>query len=175
MFSLLRAIDEHFSRLERFFLASTIIGASLLLFVNVVMRYVFHNAIYWAEEMVRYLMVWLIFVGGSQVVKQEGHISVDVMLLALPPRARSVANTVIEVIAVVFLLILGWYGFEQAMRSKVSMQVSPALELPMWLAYVAVPVGAWLMTIRYLQRLWNRIARARGPEDEKARFTWAVD
>ena len=53
----LKWLNDISDKLEKTFLAGTIIFTSLLLFVNVVMRYVLLMPIYWAEELVRYLMV----------------------------------------------------------------------------------------------------------------------
>lgn len=153
---LLERLDNHFSRAERVFLGTTIIFTSLLLFVNVVLRYVFHHAIYWAEELVRYLMVWLIFVGGSQVIKVEGQIRVDVLVRVLPERVQRVWGVVVDLISLAMLLILTWYAGQQCVRVLSSHQVSPALELPMWLVYLAVPAGTALMVLRYIQQLVKR-------------------
>ena len=154
---LLRWLDSQFSRFERFFLAGTILFTSLLLFVNVIMRYVFHNAIYWAEELVRYMMVWLIFLGGSQVAKHEGHITVDVVQMAVPPRVRTVMVHGVRIVAVLFCLVLAYYSYLQMMRVYASKQISPAMELPMWIPYLSVPVASTLMAVRYLQKLWGSL------------------
>lgn len=149
-------LDDLFSRCERLFLGGTILFTSLLLFVNVVLRYVFHYSIYWAEELVRYLMVWLIFVGGSQVIRVEGHIRVDVLVRALPARVQRTWNAVVDVVSIVMLLILAWYAAQQSIRVFGSEQVSPALELPMGFVYLAVPCGSLLMAFRCLQQLVRR-------------------
>ena len=154
---LLRWLDSQFSKFERFFLAGTILFTSLLLFVNVIMRYVFHNAIYWAEELVRYLMVWLIFLGGSQVAKREGHITVDVVQTAVPPKARTVMVFSVHIVTIVFCLVLTYYSYHQMMRVFSSKQISPAMELPMWIPYLSIPVGSFLIAVRYTQRLWGSI------------------
>ena len=154
---LLRWLDSQFSRFERFFLAGTILFTSLLLFVNVIMRYVFHNAIYWAEELVRYMMVWLIFLGGSQVAKHEGHITVDVVQMAVPPRVRTVMVHGVRIVAVLFCLVLAYYSYLQMMRVYASKQISPAMELPMWIPYLSVPVASTLMAVRYTQKLWGSL------------------
>ena len=154
---LLQWLDDQFSKFERSFIAGTILFTSLLLFVNVIMRYVFHNAIYWAEELVRYMMVWLIFLGGSQVAKHEGHIAVDVVHLSVSPRVQNALVFFVHIVVIVFCLVLTYYSYRQMMRVQVSKQISPAMELPMWLPYLSIPVGSTLIAIRHIQRLWSRI------------------
>jgi C4-dicarboxylate transporter DctQ subunit len=154
---LVSRVDKYFSAGERLFIGGTILFTSLLLFVNVFMRYLFHNSIYWAEELVRYLMVWLIFLGGSQVAKHEGHIAVDVLLSTLSPSWRRAADCALDVVSVIFCLVLTYYSYLQTERVYLSHQVSPAMEMPMWLAYGAIPVGSFFMAIRYGQSLVLRL------------------
>jgi C4-dicarboxylate transporter DctQ subunit len=150
-------IDRYFSLLERYFLGGTIFFTSLLLLINVIMRYIFNNSIYWAEELVRYLMVWVIFVGAGQVAKHEGHITVDILYRSVPARAKLFLDYLVNVIAIIFCFILAYYGYLQMMRVYSSQQISPALELPMWLVYLSIPLGSLLMVIRYISQFFVRI------------------
>jgi C4-dicarboxylate transporter DctQ subunit len=154
---LLQWLDHYFSKFERSFLAGTILFTSLLLFVNVIMRYVFQNAIYWAEELVRYMMAWLIFLGGSQVAKHEGHITVDVVQMAVPPKVRKVMVFFVHIVVIVFCLVLAYYSYQQMLRVQASEQISPAMELPMWIPYLSIPIGSGLIAIRNIQGLWGLI------------------
>jgi C4-dicarboxylate transporter DctQ subunit len=154
---LLDSIDKYFSACECIFIGGVILFTSMLLFVNVIMRYIFHNAIYWSEELVRYTMVWLIFLGGSQVAKNEGHIAVDVVLRALPLSGRKFMNCLLDCVGIAFCLILAYFSYIQTERVYLSRQVSPAMEMPMWIAYAAIPVGGLFMAIRYVQALLSRL------------------
>ena len=151
--SLLKNIEKWFSRLEENFTGGILLFSGILLFINVIMRYVFHHAIFWAEELVRYGMVWLIFIGGSQVIKKEGHIRVDLIHVILPDKGQKLLNIVIDTMSLVFCLGLTFYGFQQTMRIKHFEQVSAALELSMWVVYLSIPLGGVLMSFRYIQRL----------------------
>jgi C4-dicarboxylate transporter, DctQ subunit len=164
----LKRLNDVSNNLERTFLAGAIIFASLLLFVNVVMRYVFNMSIYWAEELVRYLLVWMIFIGASQVTLSGGHVAVDILLRCLPKRAKYFHVLVVSIACIVFFILLGYYSLEQALRVKSAHQVSPAMEFPMWIAYASMPVGALLMLIRYIQKT---ILHLRGDSEETAELS----
>ena len=151
-------LDAAFQKLERNFLAWAIIFSSLLLFVNVVMRYIFLLPIYWAEELSRYLMVWVIFIGASQVtLKGGGHIAVDIVPRLLSPRANKILAFLVNLIGIFFTLVLIYFSFRQMMRVKIAHQVSPAMELPMWIAYLSIPLGMFFMLIRYIQQMVFRL------------------
>ncbi len=153
----LTRLDQISNRLERTFLAGAIIISSLLLFVNVVMRYIFLFPIYWAEEFVRYLMVWLIFIGASQVTLWGGHVAVDMVPRTLSRRGNAILAFIVNVICILFCVLLAYLSIKQMMRVKGAGQISPALEIPMWIAYLSIPTGAILMLLRFTQQLWARI------------------
>jgi C4-dicarboxylate transporter, DctQ subunit len=144
-------------KMEKAFLAGGIILCSLLLFANVVLRYLFLAPIYWAEELVRYLMVWMIFVGASQVTLWGGHVAVDIVPRALSKKGNAVLAFIVNVVCILFCVILAWLSLKQVMRVMRAGQVSPALEIPMWIASLSIPAGTVLMLIRFLQQLWMRI------------------
>jgi C4-dicarboxylate transporter, DctQ subunit len=144
-------------KVEKSFLAGAIIVCSLLLFVNVVMRYIFLLPIYWAEELVRYLMVWMIFIGASQVTLWGGHVAVDIVPRALSKRGNVILAFIVNVICIVFCLVLAYLSLKQMLRVMRAGQISPALEIPMWIAYLSIPAGTMLMLIRFLQQFWLRI------------------
>lgn len=153
----LKWLNDISDKLEKTFLAGTIIFTSLLLFVNVVMRYVLLMPIYWAEELVRYLMVWMIFIGASQVTSWGGHVAVDILPRFLSKRGNIILAFAVNMACIVFCILLAYYSLEQMLRVKNAHQVSPAMELPMWLAYAAIPAGTLLMLIRYIQQISLRL------------------
>ncbi len=161
--SIWRALDKGVAWLEAGLLAGGMLFGSLLLFANVIGRYVFNHPIFWAEECVRFLMVWMIFVGAAHVILRGGHVAVDVMTRFLSGRANTWLGLAMNVVAILFCLLLGWYSLEQTLRVQGAGQVSPAMQMPMWLAYLAMPVGSVLMIIRFTQQLVGRIGLLRQP------------
>ena len=150
-------LNEKSDKLEKSFLAGAMIVSSLLLFVNVVMRYVFLLPIYWAEEFVRYLMVWLIFIGASQVTLWGGHVAVDIVPRLFSKRGNAILAFIVNGICILFCILLAYLSLKQMLRVKGAGQISPALEIPMWIAYLSIPAGTILMLIRFIQQFWMRI------------------
>ena len=134
-------------------LGGIILFSSLLLFINVVMRYVFLAPIFWAEELARYLMVWLIFLGAGLLAGDEGHISVNAITRFLNPRANLMLSRIVRVVGIIFSVVLTWYGWKHTMSVRSSLQVTAALDIPMWLTYLAIPVGGTIMVVRYLMHM----------------------
>jgi C4-dicarboxylate transporter DctQ subunit len=139
--------------LEVNFIGAALIMAAGLLFVNVVLRYVFLAPIGWAEEFSLYTIVWIVFIGGSVAIRTRGHIAIDLLMLVLPAQGRRLLLIFVGLVTLVFLAVFFYYSGLHVLRTKSSGQVMPALQAPMWLAYLAMPVGSVLMFLRTLQML----------------------
>ncbi|WP_419779908.1 TRAP transporter small permease [Maridesulfovibrio sp.] len=153
--SLIHTADNVLSFIIKSMLGSIILFASVLLFTNVVMRYLFLAPIFWAEELARYLMVWLIFLGASQVAGVEGHISVNIITRILGTRGNLYLSKLGNLFSLIFCVALTYYSWKHTMRVCNAQQVTAALDLPMWWAYLAVPAGSALMSLRYAFQLFG--------------------
>lgn len=152
-FAPFRPFDRALGWLEWTFIGGALAFASALLFANVVLRYVFSAPINWAEELTLYLMVWIVFVGGSVAVRTRGHIAIDLLPMLLSPRNRRRLAIVVAAVALVFFAVFFWYSLQHVLRVRSIDQRTPVMQAPMWLTYLAMPVGSILMGLRTLQGL----------------------
>lgn len=148
-------MDRALSWLERTFVGGALAFASLLLFINVPLRYLFLAPISWAEEFSLYLMAWIVFIGSSAVIRARGHIAIDLLPLVLSPAMRRALAVVVAIVTLIFLVVLFYYSGLHTLRIRASGQVTPVMQAPMWLAYLAMPVGSALMFLRTCQLLWR--------------------
>jgi C4-dicarboxylate transporter DctQ subunit len=112
------------------------------------------RAISYAEEVIVYLIIWAIMIVSSQLVRRDGHVRPDLVLRLLPPRYLRLVEIFNCVVAVVFCAALVWYGYEIVDTSLLIDETSSTdLQFPMWIYYLALPVGSALMLVRYLMRL----------------------
>jgi TRAP-type C4-dicarboxylate transport system permease small subunit len=72
----------------KFVIALCLAAMVVLVFGNVVLRYLFNSGITQSEELSRWLLVWLTFLGAVIAVRQHGHLGVDTLVKALPPLGR---------------------------------------------------------------------------------------
>ncbi len=170
--SALARLDRALSLCESTFVALAMASASILLFVNVILRYVFLSALSWAEEVTMYLIVWLVFVGGSVTLRLSGHISIDLLPLALPPVGVRRLRIFVCTAMLVFFAAFFYYSGLHTLRVMDTGQITPVLEAPMWLTYLAMPVGSLLMGIRTAQILRRALAVG---TDDGARSTTLAD
>lgn len=124
---------------------------TVVVFLQVFFRFVVKGSLPWSEELARYVMVWAVFFGASMGAKSGAHIGVEAFVNLFPvglKRAMIIVSAVFTQIFCVFVFVL---SLQVVIRIYEMEQVSPAMEIPMYWAYLAVPVGAVLMSIRFLQ------------------------
>lgn len=149
----LARLDAALCRAEAVFIGAALAFSSVVLFVNVVMRYVFLSPLNWAEETTLYLMVWIVFVGGSIAIRTRGHMAIDLLPLALSPANRKRLALLVSFAALVFFAVFFWYSLEHTLRVRSINQLTPVMQAPMWLTYLAMPVGSLLMALRTIQSI----------------------
>jgi C4-dicarboxylate transporter, DctQ subunit len=149
--------DALWDRAERFLIGVLGTLAMLVGLVQVVGRYVAPRyAISWAEEVIVYLIVWGIMLAASQLVRTDGHVRPDLVLRAAPARIQRWMEVINCIAALAFCAGLAWYGWSIVTTSwQLDERSSSDLQFPMWLYSAAIPLGATLMTGRYLIRLYR--------------------
>jgi C4-dicarboxylate transporter, DctQ subunit len=164
---MIRRMDAWLSWIEKVFISVLLITASLLLFANVVARYLFSAAVLGAEELVRYQIIWMVFIGGSVAARKGIHIGIDAFLKVFPEAIVRLVSILVLSLCIVFCALLFYYGLQLVTATYGFGQRSSALRMPYWIAQLAVPVGAGLMALRFAQRLALEVrGRARASDLE---------
>ena len=119
-----------------------------LVFANVVSRYLFNYSIIWVEELTRYMMVWLGFLGSGLVLRFGAHVAVDVFQDLLPTRAAQALRAAIVALLGATFAAMTWLGLRYAAFAWD--QETPALGWSTGLIYLAIPIGSLLMLAHLL-------------------------
>lgn len=120
---------------------------SLATILGVITRYFFNLPLDWAEEFGRYAFIWLVFVGAAVATKQKKHIIIDAVLVVLPERARRVVAVVADVLSMVLMLVLVYYGW---ILMTFTTQPTSTLKIPQYWVYLSVPFSAALIILHSL-------------------------
>jgi TRAP-type C4-dicarboxylate transport system permease small subunit len=108
----------------------------------------------WAQELTIYMFVWMAKFGAAYGVRTGIHVGVDVALNQLGRASRNRVILFGLMCGALFTSIVGTLGARFVWRMAQTEQTSPDMELPMWLVYIAVPIGSYLMCFRFLQVAW---------------------
>lgn len=146
--------DSGLRKAEETVVAFSIIAITIITFINVMLRFFAERSWTWAEELSRYIMVWMTFVGASLCVRDSVHVTMDIVLTKIPNKYKKPLLYLIYSGSAIIALYIAYLGYNIMMKVKFSGQVSSAMEfLPIWLVYLAVPVGGILMAKNYIHLL----------------------
>jgi len=138
-------------QLEKWAVTLLLGAMTVVVFLQVFFRFVLKGSLPWSEELSRYVMVWAVFFGASMGAKTGAHIGVEVFVNLFPKKLKRFMIVVSAFFTQVFCIFVCMLSLQVVFRIYDMEQVSPAMEIPMYWAYLAVPVGAVLMDIRFLQ------------------------
>jgi C4-dicarboxylate transporter, DctQ subunit len=154
---LLRILD----RLEEILIATLMGAATALIFVAVVHRYasgvpalypLMHQIhLSWAQELCIYMFVWMAKFGAAYGVRTGIHVGVDVVVNQLREPARGYVVLFGLFCGALFTFVVGTMGWKFVIGLMQTDQVSADLEIPVWLVYLCIPLGSYLMCFRFLQ------------------------
>ena len=131
--------------------------ASFLITLQVILRYIFNYSISWAEEFTRFAIVWMSFIAIGMGIRKGGHICVETLLLLLSDRWKRCVISLMGALGVSFGIILISIGSSLVYRIYSRGQVSPAMEIPMFIVYVCVPLGGLTSAFRFLELLLKQL------------------
>lgn len=134
----------------------------VLVLLQVFFRYVLNESLFWAEELVRGLMVWGVMISSALVAASRGHIRVEVLELMLPPRGRKIVTMISNALSIVFSLLLLFAAIQLIDRSW--LQQSPLLQVPKYTVYMALAIGAGLEAL-LMVFTWNDEPAVEHPVD----------
>jgi C4-dicarboxylate transporter DctQ subunit len=155
---------DHF---EEWFIAFLMAAATLIIFVAVVHRYASGLPIpviqdfllrlntSWAQELTIYLFVWMAKFGAAYGVRTGIHVGVDVLInrLHTPLKKKFILFGLLA--GASFTGIIAALGADFVYELSGTSSTSEVLELPIWIVYLAIPLGSSLMCFRFLQVSWN--------------------
>ncbi len=120
---------------------------------NVIGRYLLGAGITWADEMARFLFVWLTFLGAVLGLARGAHIGMDMVVAALPTLPARALRLLALGLMAAFLAVWAWYAVELVQRSLTFR--TPALGVPRGYVYAVAPISALLMLLVCLHQLWR--------------------
>lgn len=165
-------------RLEEWLITFLIGAATLIIFVAVVHRFgcsipvpaiqdlLIPINMSWAQELCIYMFVWMAKFGAAYGVRTGIHVGVDVLINRLPGKTRNKFIIFGLLAGALFTGIVGTLGSNFVWHIAHTEQVSAELELPIWMAYLAIPCGSYLMCFRFLQVTWAFIRTGELPHHD---------
>jgi TRAP-type C4-dicarboxylate transport system permease small subunit len=136
---------------------SFLVGAIITLIMlavclNVIMKFAFNQPIVGVEEVTEQLLLYITFMGTAWLLKKEGHVAVDFVLMRMRPQTRSFFGILSCLIGILICTALTWYGFKVTwVNLRQGAYFSSVLELPKAPVYAIIPIGSALLFIQFIR------------------------
>lgn len=156
---MLRQIDRVVLQINRWILIVALAAMSVIVFLNVVLRYTTGDSILWSEEVARYLMIWLTYLGIGPVLRLGGHMAIDTLHGAVGERRALVLRALIIAVMLGFCIVMVVVGIDFVDRT--SFQSTPVTDISFSFVAAAIPTG-------FAFTIWHMLAVARGYVVDKA-------
>jgi TRAP-type C4-dicarboxylate transport system permease small subunit len=144
---MLSTFDRALLRLNRWAVIAILASMAMMVFANVALRFLTDHSILWVEEVSRYLMIWLTFLGSGIVLRYGAHIGIDTLQERFPRQAPFL-RAIIFVLLLMFFVAMVGLGFRYAFLTWA--QTTPVMQIPVGAVYLAMPVGFVLMIVHLL-------------------------
>lgn len=135
------AFTRRLTTLSMWLACAMLVIAACLGMYQILTRFVLEQPAEWTEVLVRFSLIWMVFLGIPEAFRLGSMVSIDLLHRLAPPVFRRVLDALIALVTIGLLAVMIWYGWDYAQRGKV--QTMSSLEsISMFWAYVAIPVGA---------------------------------
>ena len=141
---------------------------SVVVFLQVIFRFVIKASLPWSEELSRYLLVYITYFGCAYGIKTGAHLGVEAFVLILPKTVQKAINVLVQIGGLVVCVLILKFGADIVFSQMQSGQLSPAMRLPMWTIYSAIPIGMAFCVIRYAVEIVKAVQALIQPGEKEA-------
>jgi TRAP-type C4-dicarboxylate transport system permease small subunit len=148
VFSRIEAVSRGIDRSLSYVVALMLVLMSGTVFGNVICRYFLDASLAWYEEVSRFLLIWIVFLGAVIAYIRGDHLGIDVLLIFLPARYKQIVIVAADVLVLAALAVMfqgGWVMTEDSLSSG---WVASSVPIPYGYVYMVGPISAGLMFVQ---------------------------
>jgi TRAP-type C4-dicarboxylate transport system permease small subunit len=169
---MLSKFDLAFTWANRTVVGTLMLVMAVLVFANVVLRYVVGMSLPWVEEITRYIMIWIAWLAVGLAMREGAHIAIDNLQNALPAAAARFLRIFVFVTILGFFAAVAWYGLQYSLFAW--RQESAVLRLSLGSVYLAIPIGSLLMIVHLLLMSPRLLCHQNTAEDQAKAAEFSV-
>jgi len=127
---------------------------AFIVFLQFFTRYVLNDSLAWTEEIARYGLMWIVFIGGAMVTRKNSHIAVELISNVMKPGPmRAALLAFVDIVKLAFIGLLAYLSV--TILDRMTIQRMTVIDLPMSYVYAGVALGCFLMLLRQIQTIWR--------------------
>jgi TRAP-type C4-dicarboxylate transport system permease small subunit len=118
---------------------TTLALCTIIVNLNVLMRYILRSPLFWSEEVATGLFVWTVFIGSAYAYRTHSHLGVDILVNILPDTPKKILAVIMDVLEIAILAMLTQTSVQYVANTWT--KLSSTLRVPSWYVSIAVPIG----------------------------------
>lgn len=164
---ILKKIDNAVNKFEGAVSVTLFLIMVLVVCWSVICRRVLKITFLQGEELARYLMIYVVFIGTSVGVKNKSHIGVEVFVDLLPEKAKRYTKIFTEILCMLIFIVLFVLSIQMMQHLIETMQMTTTTQVPMFCIFVCVPVSMFLGILHYVVEIAELAGAAAGKEGDE--------
>lgn len=143
------------NKFEEITSCACLIIMSVVIILQVVFRYCLSASLDWPEELGRFLFIASVYIGASYAEQMDKHLSITILRTSGGPWLAKVLPYFAQIVTVLFSAVMVVWGIRMVLFVHSTHQVAPAMQFPMWIVYLCVPVGMACMGLRAFLKIFH--------------------
>ncbi|HVN24324.1 MAG TPA: TRAP transporter small permease [Syntrophorhabdales bacterium] len=143
--------------------AILLLGLTFIVGADITLRYLFNRPMGWVKEVSEYTLVGMGFLVAAWILRDDGHVKMDLVLNKLKPRAQTLLNIITSIISTIVVLIITWFTLRVILEFyRTKLVIPTVLEPPRWILLTPILVGSFLLAIQFIRRTYSYIGKWKG-------------
>lgn len=154
---MLKALFKGIDTMTDAMLVASTTAMCIVIFIQILTRYVLSYSLPWAEECGRFLFLALSYLGISSGMKNQGHLRVDIFVMYMPRHTEKFFNILSMFVSALFFLFIVWAGSQMTLKVYRIEQLAVSLPLPIWMVWACIPFSALLTALQCFGNMYTMI------------------
>ena len=137
-----------------------------VIFTQVFFRYVLNDSLSWSEELARYMYIWQGWLGISLIERKRKHISITMLTDKIHGTPKKILVFIVQLAGVIIAVAMAYCGFRMVAFAINNGTKSTALHLPLFITYLAMPLGCSLYALRLFFHMLEDAGIKKVPKEE---------
>jgi TRAP-type C4-dicarboxylate transport system permease small subunit len=140
-----------------------LIFTTLAVCYGIVMRFFFRSPSIWVAQTSEYALLWMVFLGTTWLLREKGHVAVDIIYAGLRESTKTRLDLVMNAIAGVACGVLFVFSLTYVCECIIhGVTDVRAVTVPKWMVSIIIPVGMLLLTLQFFRMVWQRYRSMKG-------------
>jgi TRAP-type C4-dicarboxylate transport system permease small subunit len=146
----MKKLVNFYNKFEEYTLVLSLIITVIVIFIQVIARYVFNSSLSWSEEFSRYLFIWQTWLGASVALRDDKHIRLEILDNKFGPNGKNAMIIIADILWLAFDIFLIFNGTELVTKQLMRGTRSAGIGIPLAFVYASLPFSSFIIGLRLM-------------------------